>query len=95
MFSIASPEEAKTTQEMAFNQGFYNLFLGIMTVAGAIFNFSGMHVVGLTLMLAGGISMTAAALVLFISSPDKRSAAIKQMSLPVIAIALLIIAQLA
>ena len=61
-------ESAEVTEEMAFNQGFYNLFLAI-------------EVFG---------SMLAAALLLFVTSPDKRSAAIKQSFLPLIAVAALL-----
>lgn len=33
-FSITSAQEAEATKEMAYNQGFYNLFLAIMALAG-------------------------------------------------------------
>ena len=74
-------ESAEVTKEMAFNQGFYNLFLASPTV-------------GLTLALFGVGSMLAAALLLFVTSPDKRSAAIKQGFLPLIAVAALGVAAL-
>ena len=31
-----TPETAETTKELAFNQGFYNLFLAIVTAVGVI-----------------------------------------------------------
>ena len=34
-FSMGA-DEAEQTKEMAFNQGFYNLFLAIMSIGGAI-----------------------------------------------------------
>lgn len=84
-----SREQAEQTKEMAYNQGFYNLFLGLIAALGAIFYWAGSADVGLALALAGTGSMLAAASVLFISSPDKRSAAIKQGAFPLLAIILL------
>nr|WP_282101445.1 DUF1304 domain-containing protein [Corynebacterium callunae] len=81
-----SPEEAKSTQEMAFNQGFYNLFLAIVTALGIMFYLLGWDTIGATLIFAATGSMLAAALVLLISSPDKSAAAIKQGTLPLIAL---------
>ena len=85
-----SEEGAENTKEMAFNQGFYNLFLAIEVFAGVGLYTTGAQGVGLALMLFGAGSMLAAALLLFITSPDKRSAAIKQGTLPLIAVIALI-----
>ena len=85
-----SEEAAENTKEMAFNQGFYNLFLAIEVFAGVGLYLAGAQGVGLALMLFGAGSMLAAALLLFITSPDKRSAAIKQGTLPLIAVIALI-----
>ncbi|NMM99578.1 epimerase [Bifidobacterium sp. DSM 109958] len=82
IFSIPSAQEAEATKEMAYNQGFYNLFLGLMALTGAVLAPLGHTVVGVTLMTAGTGSMTAAALVLFAGSPDKRTAAAKQFVFP-------------
>lgn len=84
-----SRESAEQTKEMAYNQGFYNLFLGIIAALGAVFYWAGSTQVGLALALAGTGSMLAAAAVLFITSPDKRSAAIKQGTFPLLAVILL------
>ncbi|WP_326503313.1 DUF1304 domain-containing protein [Rothia nasimurium] len=84
-----SRESAEQTKEMAYNQGFYNLFLAIIAAAGVLAHFAGDPAVGLALMLAGTGSMLAAAAVLFITSPDKRSAAIKQGTFPLLAVILL------
>src|SRR5689334_20261597 len=84
-------EQALATKEMAFNQGFYNLFLAIITVTGIVIGGIGHNYVGLALVFAGTGSMLAAALVLLISSPDKARAAITQGVLPLIAIVLLIV----
>jgi putative membrane protein len=78
--------EAAATREMAFNQGFYNLFLAIVTAIGIALHATGSDAAGAALVLAGTGSMLAAALVLLLSSPDKRGAAIKQGTLPLLAV---------
>lgn len=84
-------EEAEETKSLAFNQGFYNLFLAIAVAVGITFFASGATAVGTTLVLTGAGSMAAAALVLFASSPDKRGAALKQGVLPLLGVIALII----
>lgn len=71
-------ESATATRELAFNQGFYNLFLAILAAAGIVATAAGAATAGMTLLFAGLGSMAAAAAVLAISSPDKRPAAAKQ-----------------
>ncbi|OBG37139.1 MULTISPECIES: DUF1304 domain-containing protein [Mycolicibacter] len=82
-------EEAETTKALAFNQGFYNLFLAIVTVVGIAAVSLDHNTVGLALIFAGVGSMLAAALVLVTSSPDKARAAVVQGAFPAIAVALL------
>jgi len=84
-------EQALATKEMAFNQGFYNLLLAIVTLTGIVIGGIGHNYVGLALIFAGTGSMLAAALVLLLSSPDKARAAVTQGVLPLCAIILLII----
>ena len=86
-----TPETAETTKELAFNQGFYNLFLAIVTAIGVAAVLIGAKAVGVALVFAGVGSMLAAALVLLLSSPDKARAAITQGTLPLIAVVLLVI----
>ncbi|BBX60897.1 membrane protein [Mycobacterium saskatchewanense] len=86
-----TPEEAETTKLLAFNQGFYNLFLAIITAVGIATVSIGHHVVGATLILAGAGSMAAAAVVLLVSAPDKARAALVQGIFPALAIALLLL----
>ncbi len=85
-----SADEARATREMAFNQGFYNLFLAIAVIVGIILFVAGQRAVGATLVLVGCGSMLAAAAVLLLSSPDKRRAAITQGTLPLIGAGLLV-----
>ncbi|PPG15863.1 DUF1304 domain-containing protein [Rathayibacter sp. AY1C6] len=82
--------EAEATKEMAYNQGFYNLFLAVVTVAGIVAVAIGATAVGAALVFVGAGSMVAAALVLLLSAPTKRRAALTQMTpglLAVIALA--------
>lgn len=79
--SLAS---AEATKEMAFNQGFYNLFLAVVTGVGIGLSLAGYSATGMALVYAGAGSMVAAALVLGLSSPDKRKAAVTQGGLPLV-----------
>ena len=87
-----SAEEAETTKLLAFNQGFYNLFLAIVTAVGIVAIAMGHKQIGAALVFAGVGSMLAAAAVLLASSPDKARAAVTQGTFPLIAVALLVIA---
>jgi putative membrane protein len=84
-------ETAEITKELAFNQGFYNLFLAIVTGIGILGIALGHNAVGVALVLAGVGSMLAAALVLLTTSPDKARAAVTQGVFPLIAVLLVAI----
>lgn len=84
-------KEAEATKSLAFNQGFYNLFLAIAVAAGIVFAATGETEIGATLVFVGAGSMAASTLMLFISSPDKRGAALKQGVLPLLGIVALAI----
>ncbi|SOX53383.1 DUF1304 domain-containing protein [Mycobacterium ahvazicum] len=86
-----TPEEAETTKLLAFNQGFYNLFLAIVAGIGIAEIAIGHRTAGAALVFAGIGSMAAAAVVLVVSAPDKARAAVTQGIFPVIAIVLLIL----
>lgn len=58
-FGTGSVEEARTTKFMAFNQGFYNLFLALLAIVGIAAQAAGSSAVGLTLAFAGAASMLA------------------------------------
>ncbi|KFD44427.1 hypothetical protein IU11_02565 [Cellulosimicrobium sp. MM] len=81
-----SPEEAAATREMAFNQGFYNLFLAVLVVLGIVLYAADRQDVGLTLVVAGAGSMVAAGLVLILSSPSKARAALVQLVPPALGV---------
>jgi putative membrane protein len=85
-------EEAETTKLMALNQGFYNLFLAIVSVVGIVAIILGHNAIGAALVFAGVGSMLAAAVVLLASAPDKARAAVTQGAFPLVAVVLLVIA---
>ncbi|MCQ9368900.1 DUF1304 domain-containing protein [Brevibacterium sp. 50QC2O2] len=78
--------EARATKGMAFNQGFYNLFLAIVVIVGIVFVALGGTAVGAALVFSAAGSMSAAALVLALSSPDKSAAALKQGVIPALGV---------
>ena len=77
IFGTGTVERAEAQQKLAFNQGFYNLFLAVVTGLGII-----VHTAG---------QMVAASLVLLLSSPDKASAALKQGVIPALGVIALLI----
>lgn len=90
-----SEQQAQATREMAFNQGFYNLFLAVLVAVGTVLVAAGQHGVGLALVLAGAGSMVAAGLVLLVSSPDKARAALVQLVPPALGVLVLVVGLLA
>ncbi|MCX2932900.1 DUF1304 domain-containing protein [Mycobacterium sp. CVI_P3] len=84
-------EEADTTKLMALNQGFYNLFLAVVSVVGIAAILLGHTGIGAALIFAGVGSMLAAAVVLLASAPDKARAAVIQGAFPLVAVVLLVI----
>ncbi|NRQ50473.1 DUF1304 domain-containing protein [Aeromicrobium stalagmiti] len=65
-FGLASQEDADTTAPMAYNQGFYNLFLAVGTIVGilVVALSDTKDTIGWTLIVFACGSMLAAALVL-------------------------------
>lgn len=89
-FGIGSQADADTVKAMAFNQGFYNVFLAIGAGAGIVMLASanlGQGGAVLTFFSAG--SMVLAALVLITSSPKLARAAAIQGLAPLIGIILI------
>ncbi|OUZ12675.1 hypothetical protein BHE97_00155 [Aeromicrobium sp. PE09-221] len=86
VFGTGTVEQAEALKDLAFNQGFYNLFLAIAVALGIGLYGAGQVAVGATLVFTGAGSMAAAALVLVLSSPDKASAALKQGLIPALGI---------
>ena len=90
-------EEAEVTRSLAFNQGFYNLFLAIAATLGIVLFAAGgpdtvADVAGRTLLLFSLGSMTAAALVLLMTGGKYLRAALVQGTLPLIGFVLFLFA---
>jgi putative membrane protein len=84
-------ETAAVTRPLAYNQGFYNLFLAVGTAVGVALVGSS-HDVGVALVVFGTGSMLAAALVLVTSDRTKSRAALVQGLLPALALLALLLA---
>jgi putative membrane protein len=80
-FGLPSQEHADIIQPMAFNQGFYNLFLALGAGVGlALLGVAG--TVAVTLMVFSALCMVGAGVVLFLSIPASRRAALIQAGPP-------------
>lgn len=90
-FGTGTVAEAESQKALAFNQGFYNLFLAIAVFAGIAFVAVGELAIGATLVFTGAGSMIAASLVLLLSDPSKASAALKQGVIPALGVVALIL----
>jgi len=94
VFGIADQQAADVTKSMAYNQGFYNLFLAVGAAVGIVFwvvNGIG-DVAGRTLLVFSLGSMLAAALVLVTSGKKYLRPASIQGTLPLIGLILAIFA---
>jgi putative membrane protein len=91
-FGVTSQEDAETVKPMAFNQGFYNLFLTIGVAIGLVLAWTGAIEAGLALVFLAAGSMVGAALVLILSSPKLARAAAIQGAAPLVGIILLVLA---
>jgi putative membrane protein len=78
VFGIGTEEEARSMRLLAFNQGFYNLFLAVVALVGVVLIASGALAAGYALAVAGAGSMIGAGVVLVASSPDLLRAALVQ-----------------
>ena len=87
-FGVASQAAADTTRPMAYNQGFYNLFLALGAAGGLILFAGGLQAAGAALALFSGGCMVLAALVLVTSGPGYARAALTQGTLPLIGVVL-------
>lgn len=84
-FGLQNQEHANIIAPLAFNQGFYNLFLGLGAGIGiAILGIN--STVGFSLMLFAALSMVGAGTVLFFSVKRSRRAAIIQAGPPLLGV---------
>lgn len=92
-FGVASQADADTTRPMAYNQGFYNLFLAIAAFTGiGLVAFGGqgsaLSVAGWTLIFSSCGSMLLAAAVLAFTGRKYLRPAATQGTLPLLAVVL-------
>lgn len=89
-FGLPNQEHAEIIGPMAFNQGFYNLFLAIGAVVGlALLRIN--STIAHTLMLFSALSMVGAGVVLFLSVKKSRRAAIIQAGPPLLGVLFMIL----
>ena len=84
-----SAADAEVTKPLAYNQGFYNLVLAVITLAGVVAGAD----VGAALVLAGTGSMLAAALVLVTRDRSMLRAALVQGTFPALAVLFVLLAR--
>lgn len=84
-------ETAEVTKPLAYNQGFYNLFLAVIAVIGIVLAASDSDSAGKALIYASCGSMVAAALVLVTSDGSKVRAAAIQGLAPALAVVALVL----
>jgi len=91
-FSVTSQADAETTKPLAYNQGFYNLFLAIGALIGISAVAMGAPQVGWTLVFSCCGSMLLAALVLAASGKKYLRPAVLQGTTPLLAVVLGVLA---
>ncbi|HEY4964203.1 MAG TPA: DUF1304 domain-containing protein [Candidatus Saccharimonadales bacterium] len=84
-FSLPSQEHADIIHSMAFNQGFYNLFLALGATIG-VTTLGLNSTIAFTLMIFASSCMIGAGLVLFFSVKTSRKAAIIQAGPPLLGV---------
>jgi putative membrane protein len=91
VFGVKSAEDAELMRPLAFNQGFYNLFLALGTIIGLILILTGgLPQAGFGVALLALSSMALAAVVLLASNPKLARSALIQGVAPLVAVVLLI-----
>src|SRR5690606_19302793 len=93
-FGLRSQADADLMESMAFNQGFYNLFLALGTFVGLLLLVWGNPIAGKWVMLVSLSSMVLASLVLLISNRKMWPAVLLQGVAPLLGIVFLLAAVL-
>jgi len=91
-FGVANQADADTIRPMAYNQGFYNLFLAVGAALGLFLYFTGQQAPGAALVLFSAGSMVLAATVLATSGRRYSRTALVQGPLPLIGFVLFLLA---
>ena len=91
VFGVKSAQDAELMRPLAFNQGFYNLFLALGTLIGLVLIVTGGLVqAGFGVAILALSSMVLAAAVLIASNPKLARSALIQGVAPLIAVVLLV-----
>jgi putative membrane protein len=91
-FGLTTQQEADTVRPMAYNQGFYNLFLAVGVGIGLVLLWlTPVPTVGMAVIGFGLLSMLLASIVLLTSSPALWRAAAVQGAAPLVALVFYII----
>ena len=85
-FGLRTEDQVAAVRPMAFNQGFYNLFLAVGIAAGVAQIAAGAEVAGRSIVLFACLVMVWAGIVLFVTSSRFLQAALVQLVPPLIAI---------
>lgn len=92
IFGVRSREDAELMKPLAFNQGFYNLFLALGTFTGLVLAaFSAVAQAGFAVVTFALLSMVLAAVVLVASNPRALRSALVQGAAPLLALVLLML----
>jgi len=91
-FGLHSQADAETTKPLAYNQGFYILFLAVGAIVGVVFVGIGWEQAGVALVVFTMASMIAAAVVLVSTGRRFIGAAILQGTLPLLGLLLILLA---
>jgi putative membrane protein len=89
-FGLSSQAEADVVEPMAFNQGFYNLFLALAAVLGLLLLGWGNPIAGKWVLLVALSSMVLASVILLVTSRRMWRAALVQGVAPLLGIAFLL-----
>jgi putative membrane protein len=92
VFGVRSAEDAELMKPLAYNQGFYNLFLALGIIAGLVMVFAiGSPQAGYAVTIFALLSMLLAAVVLITSNPKLARSALIQGGAPLLALLFLIL----
>ena len=92
VFGVRSAEDAELMKPLAYNQGFYNLFLALGVAAGlAMIGVIGVTQGGFAVTLFALLSMVLAAVVLVTSNPKAARSALIQGAAPLLGLVFLIL----
>lgn len=92
-FGLRSQRDADAVRPMAYNQGFYNLFLAGGSVVGLALYWTTLRQVGFALIFFCGVCMVLASFVLVTTGRRYWRAALLQGALPLAALILFVIAE--